>query len=209
MRRKILRLYFGLPMHNSGLFVWWDAACFIKIAACEDASRAAPHTTMRKKNRCSGYRHAMSGPVCQELFLYEIVSEVCGIRPYGQKKGLRWVPKPLLTLNLIPWKTLQIYAYNVTHANISSYFFYILYFLNGIRRLINNWLSYKLFPRLVGRYGGRCGTESVAIPEHSGWDVHRSRVPRKHLKAYPQVTSERNAVEIARPENLTDVDSTL
>ena len=28
----------------------------------------------------------MSGPVCQELFLYEIVSEVCGIRPYGQKK---------------------------------------------------------------------------------------------------------------------------
>ena len=30
------------------------------------------------------------------------------------------------------------YAYNVTHANISSYFFYILYFLNGIRRLINN-----------------------------------------------------------------------
>ena len=129
--------------------------------------------------------------------------------PTGKKKGLRWVPKPLLTLNLIPWKTPQIYAYNVTHANISSYFFYILYFLNGIRRLINNWLSYKLFPRLVGRYGGRCGTESVAIPEHSGWDVHRSRVPRKHLKAYPLVTSERNAVEIARPENLTDVDSTL
>ena len=28
----------------------------------------------------------MSGPVCQELFLYEIVSETCGIRPYGQKK---------------------------------------------------------------------------------------------------------------------------
>ena len=28
----------------------------------------------------------MSGPVCQELFLYELVSEVCGIRPYGQKK---------------------------------------------------------------------------------------------------------------------------
>ena len=39
-----------------------------------------------KKNRCSGCRHAMSGPVCQELFLYEIVSEVCGIRPNGQKK---------------------------------------------------------------------------------------------------------------------------
>ena len=129
--------------------------------------------------------------------------------PTGKKKGLRWVPKPLLTLNLIPWKTLQIYAYNVTHANISTYFFYILYFLNGIRRLINNWLSYKLFPRLVGRYGGHCGTESVAIPEHSGWDIHRSRVPRKHLKAYPQVTSERNAVEIVRPENLTDVYSRL
>ncbi len=28
----------------------------------------------------------MSGPVCKELFLYEIVSEVCGIRPNGQKK---------------------------------------------------------------------------------------------------------------------------
>ena len=28
----------------------------------------------------------MSGTVFQELFLYEIVSEVCGIRPYGQKK---------------------------------------------------------------------------------------------------------------------------
>ena len=28
----------------------------------------------------------MSGPVCQELFLYEIVSEVYGIRPSGQKK---------------------------------------------------------------------------------------------------------------------------
>ena len=129
----------------------------------------------------------------------------------GYKKRRLSIPdsQSLLTLNLIPWKTLQIYAYNVTHANISTYFFYILYFLNGIRRLINNWLSYKLFPRLVGRCGGRCGTESVAIPEHSGWDVHRSRVPRKHLKAYPQVTSERNAVEIARPENLTDVDSTL
>lgn len=28
----------------------------------------------------------MSGPVCKELVPPEIVSEVCAIRPYGQKK---------------------------------------------------------------------------------------------------------------------------
>ncbi len=61
-------------------------ACFNKNAVWKDASRATLHAPTRRKSWYALLRNRMNGPVCKEQFTPGFVSEVCGIRPYGQKK---------------------------------------------------------------------------------------------------------------------------